>query len=145
MKQFMICMFALIFSAMYAQSQETYSREERKRIKTEQKQMKQLELNDNQGQRIKMINNNYRDAHKQIMQNDLLTQEQKQEQAGLLNKKRVAEIRMIVGPDKEQAFDRLQQNEKEKNQTKEENKDRKMLKAEKEKKQKKSIKGYTYA
>jgi hypothetical protein len=122
---------------MYAQAQETDTRKERKRIKTEQKQMKNLELNDNQGQQIKEINSRYRDAHKQIIQNDALTQEQKQEQIQALNKKRVADIHMIVGKDKEQEFDRIHQNEKEKNKNKEEKIKQKKEKQVKEKKSKK--------
>jgi hypothetical protein len=141
MKQIMLFMLAFLFFNMYAQSQETDTRKERKRIKTEQKQMKNLDLNDNQGQQIKEINSRYRDAHKQIMQNDALTQEQKQEQIQALNKKRVADIHMIVGKDKEQEFDRIHQNEKEKKKVKEEKKNEKMEKPVKEKKEKKSKKG----
>jgi Spy/CpxP family protein refolding chaperone len=124
MKQLLLFMFALVSFSLYAQSQETDSRKERKRIKTEQKQMKTLELNDNQGQQIKDINSRYRDAHKEIMQNDALTQEQKQERIQALNKKRVSDIHMIVGPDKANQFDRIHQNNKTKNQAKQENKNR---------------------
>lgn len=124
MKQVLLFMFAMVCFSLYTQSQETDSRKERKRIKTEQKQMKTLELNDNQGQQIKDINSRYRDAHKQIMQNDALTQQQKQEQIQALNKKRVSDIHMIVGPDKAQQFDRIHQNNNGKNQAKQENKNR---------------------
>lgn len=129
--------FALLFFGLYAEAQEMDTRKERKRIKTEQKQMNQLELNDNQGQQLKEINNNYRDAHKQIMQNDGLTQEQKQEQIQALNKKRVADIHTVAGPDKVKDIERIHKNEKEKKQAKENNNKQKKEKTVKEKKNKK--------
>jgi hypothetical protein len=140
MKQVLLFMFALVSFSLYAQSQETDSRKERKRIKTEEKQMKTLELNDNQGQQIKEINSRYRDAHKEIMQNDALTQEQKQEQIQTLNKKRVNDIHMIVGPDKANQFDRMHQKHNEMNQAKKENKNREKENKMKVKNEKKSRK-----
>lgn len=140
MKSIILFMFAMVSFSLYTQSQDTNAKNERKRIKTEQKQMKTLELNDNQGQQIKDINNRYRDAHKEIMQNDALTQEQKQERIQALNKKRVSDIHVIVGPDKTDQFNRIHQNNKDKNQAKEENKDRKKENKVKIKDEKKSRK-----
>lgn len=114
MKQIMLFTFALLFLSIHASAQEMDTRKERKRIKTEQKQLRQLELNDNQGQQVKEINARYRDAHKRILQNDGLTQQQKQEQIQALNKKRVEEIHGVVGADNKQAFDRILENEKNK-------------------------------
>ena len=114
MKQIMLFTFALLFFSIHASAQEMDTRKERKRIKTEQKQLRQLELNDNQGQQVKEINARYRDAHKRILQNDGLTQQQKQEQIQALNKKRVEEIHGVVGADNKQAFDRILENEKNK-------------------------------
>jgi hypothetical protein len=124
MKQVFVFVFAFLCFSLYSQSQETNSGKERKRIKTEQKQIKRMGLSDNQGRQIKDINNRYRDAHKEIMQNEALTQEQKQERIQALNKNRVSDIHMIVGPDKDQQFDRIRQNNKEKIQAKEEKKNR---------------------
>lgn len=132
MKQIMLFMFALLFFSIHASAQEMDTKKERKRIKNEQKQLRQLELNDNQGQQVKEINARYRDAHKRILQNDGLTQQQKQEQIQALNKKRVEEIHGVVGADKTQAFDRIRENKKNKQHMKEEKKNQR-----KEKKNKK--------
>ena len=61
------------------------TRKEKKRIKQEQRQVKDLNLDRNQGQQIKSINNRYSDEHKAIMQNDALTQQQKQDQIQALD------------------------------------------------------------
>lgn len=144
MKQVMMLVFALLFFGLHTQAQEMDTRKEKKRIRTEQKEMNQLDLNDNQGQQLKEINGIYRDAHKQIMKNDALTQEQKREQAQALNKRRVEEIHTVVGHDKVQEFDRIHKNEKEKKEAKE-NKNKqdkdKTVKEKKEKKEKKGKKG----
>ena len=92
--------FSFLFIGSFAVAQETDVRKEKKRIKQEQRQVKELSLDRNQGQQIKSINNRYRDEHKAIMQNDGLTQQQKQDQIQALNKRRVDDIHNIVGKDK---------------------------------------------
>lgn len=138
MKKLLPLMFTLVCFSLYTQAQETDAGKEWKRIKKEQKQMKTLDLNNNQGQQVKEINSTYRDAHKQIMQNDALTQEQKQERIRALNKKRVSDIHMIVGPDKAKQFEQMHQNNKEKDQAKKQNKNREKENNGKMKKEKKS-------
>jgi hypothetical protein len=144
-------MFTLSFLLIgsYAIAQETDVRKEKKRIKQEQRQVKDLNLDRNQGQQIKSINNRYRDEHKAIMQNDALTQQQKQDQIQALNKRRVQDIHNLVGKDKEKDFDRIQENEKQKmkekgkeksDKVKEKQKEKK-VKEEKVKKEKKNGKG----
>ena len=139
--------FLLIGSFAFAQ--ETNVRKEKKRIKQEERQVRDLDLDRNQGQQVKTINNRYRDEHKAIMQNDALSQQQKQDQIQSLNKRRVQDIHNLVGKDKEKDFDRIQDKEKQKmneeakerkENVKEKQKEKKM-KEDKVKKQKKNGKG----
>lgn len=129
-------MFTLsfLFIGSFAFAQETDVRKEKKRIKQEQRQVKDLNLDRNQGQQIKSINNRYRDEHKAIMQNDALTQQQKQDQIQALNKRRVDDIHNIVGKDKEKDFDRIEENEKQKMKEKDKEKKEKVKEKQKEKK-----------
>ena len=134
MKQVLMFIFSFLFIGSFAVAQETDVRKEKKRIKQEQRQVKELSLDRNQGQQIKSINNRYRDEHKAIMQNDALTQQQKQDQIQALNKRRVDDIHNIVGKDKEKDFDRIQENEKQKMKEKEKEKKDKVKEKQKEKK-----------
>lgn len=129
-------MFTLsfLFMGSFAFAQETDVRKEKKRIKQEQRRVKDLDLDRNQGQQIKSINNRYRDEHKAIIQNDALTQQQKQEQIQALNKRRVDDIHNIVGKDKEKDFDRIRENEKQKMKEKDKENDEKVKEKQKEKK-----------
>ena len=126
--------FLLIGSFAFAQ--ETNVRKEKKRIKQEERQVRDLNLDRNQGQQVKTINNRYRDEHKTIMQNDALSQEQKQDQIQALNKRRVQDIHNLVGKDKEKDFDRIQDNEKQKMKDDAEEKKEKVKEKQKEKKMK---------
>ena len=152
MKQVLTLILSFLFIGSFAVAQETDVRKEKKRIKQEQRQVKNLNLDRNQGQQIKSINNRYRDEHKAIMQNDALTQQQKQDQIQALNKRRVDDIHNIVGKDKEKDFDRIEENEKQKmkekgkeksDKVKEKQKEKKVKeeKVKKEKKEKKNGKG----
>ena len=114
MKQIMLAGIALLFFCSLTSAQEMDIKKERKRIKTEQRHFKQLNLNDQQGQQLQAINRYYRTAHQRIMQNDGLTQQQKQDQIQALNKKRVADIHAVIGKDNIQAYDRIRENEKKK-------------------------------
>lgn len=131
-------MFTLsfLFMGSFAFAQETDVRKEKKRIKQEQRRVKDLDLDRNQGQQIKSINNRYRDEHKAIIQNDALTQQQKQEQIQALNKRRVDDIHNIVGKDKEKDFDRIRENEKQKMKEKDKENNEKVKEKQKEKKEK---------
>jgi hypothetical protein len=134
MKQVIMFVLSFLFIGSYAFAQESDVRKEKKRIKQEQRQVKDLNLDRNQGQQIKSINNRYRDEHKAIMQNDALTQQQKQDQIQALNKRRVDDIHNIVGKDKEKDFDRIQENEKQKMKEKDKEKKDKVKEKQKEKK-----------
>ena len=129
-------MFTLsfLFIGSFAFAQETDVRKEKKRIKQEQRQVKDLNLDRNQGQQIKSINNRYRDEHKAIMQNDALTQQQKQDQIQALNKRRVDDIHNIVGKDKEKDYDRIRENERQKMKDKSKEKEDRVKDKQKEKK-----------
>lgn len=129
-------MFTLsfLFMGSFAFAQETDVRKEKKRIKQEQRRVKDLDLDRNQGQQIKSINNRYRDEHKAIIQNDALSQQQKQEQIQALNKRRVDDIHNIVGKDKEKDFDRIRENEKQKMKEKDKENNEKVKEKQKEKK-----------
>ena len=126
--------FLLIGSFAFAQ--ETNVRKEKKRIKQEERQVRELNLDRNQGQQVKTINNRYRDEHKAIMQNDALSQDQKHDQIQALNKRRVQDIHNLVGKDKEKDFDRIQDNEKQKMKDDAEEKKEKVKEKQKEKKMK---------
>jgi hypothetical protein len=134
MKQVIMFVLSFLFIGSYAFAQESDVRKEKKRIKQEQRQVKDLNLDRNQGQQIKSINNRYRDEHKDIMQNDALSQQQKQDQIQALNKRRVDDIHNIVGKDKEKDFDRIQENEKQKMKEKDKEKKDKVKEKQKEKK-----------
>ncbi len=133
MKQLIMFVGSFLFLGSFAIAQETDVRKEKKRIKQEQRQVKDLNLDRNQGQQIKNINNRYRDEHKAIMQNDALTQQQKQDQIQALNKRRVDDIHKIVGKEKEKDFDRIQENEKQKMKDKAKEKEEKVKEKQKEK------------
>ena len=126
--------FLLIGSFAFAQ--ETNVRKEKKRIKQEERQVRDLNLDRNQGQQVKTINNRYRDEHKAIMQNDALSQDQKHDQIQALNKRRVQDIHNLVGKDKEKDFDRIQDNEKQKMKDDAEEKKEKVKEKQNEKKMK---------
>ena len=100
MKQLIMFSLSFLFISMFAVAQETDYRKEKKRLKQEQKEMRDLNLADNQGEQIKDINDRYKDEHKAISKNDALTQQQKQEQIQALNKRRVDEIHNLIGQDK---------------------------------------------
>lgn len=134
MKQVLMFVFSLFFIGSFAVAQETDVRKEKKRIKQEQKQVKNLNLDRNQGQQIKTINNRYRDEHKAIMQNDALSQEQKREQIQALNKRRVEEIHNLIGQDKAKDYDRIRENENQKMKDKAKEKEEKVKDKQKEKK-----------
>lgn len=152
MKQVLMFILSFLFIGSFAVAQETDVRKEKKRIKQEQRQVKDLNLDRNQGQQIKSINNRYRDEHKAIMQNDALTQQQKQDQIQALNKRRVQDIHNIVGQDKVKDYDRIEENERQKMKDKSKEKEDKVKdrqnekkvkeeKVKKEKKDKKNGKG----
>lgn len=152
MKQVLMFILSFLFIGSFAVAQETDIRKEKKRIKQEQRQVKDLNLDRNQGQQIKSINNRYRDEHKAIMQNDALTQQQKQDQIQALNKRRVQDIHNIVGQDKVKDYDRIEENERQKIKDKAKEKEDKVKdrqnekkvkeeKVKKEKKEKKNGKG----
>lgn len=134
MKQVLMFTLSFLLIGSFAFAQETDVRKEKKRIKQEQRQVKDLDLDRNQGQQIKSINSRYRDEHKAIMQNDALSQQQKQDQIQALNKRRVDDIHNIVGKDKEKDFDRIQENEKQKMKEKDKEKKDKVKEKQKEKK-----------
>ena len=136
MKQVIMFVLSFLFIGSYAFAQETDVRKEKKRIKQEQRQVKDLNLDRNQGRQIKSINSRYRDEHKAIMQNDALSQEQKQDQIQALNKRRVQDIHNLIGQDKAKDFDRIQENEKEKMKDKAKEKQDKVKDKQKEKKEK---------
>lgn len=149
MKQVLMLTLSFLLIGSFAFAQETNVRKEKKRIKQEERQVRDLDLDRNQGQQVKTINNRYRDEHKAIMQNDALSQQQKQDQIQSLNKRRVQDIHNLVGKDKEKDFDRIQDKEKQKmneeakerkENVKEKQKEKKM-KEDKVKKQKKNGKG----
>ena len=149
MKQVIMFILSFLFIGSYAFAQETDVRKEKKRIKQEQRQVKDLNLDRNQGRQIKSINSRYRDEHKAIIQNDALSQEQKHDQIQALNKRRVQDIHNLIGQDKAKDFDRIQENEKQKMKEKAKEKQAKVKdkqkekkeKTEKEKKEKKNGKG----
>ncbi|MBP6688042.1 MAG: hypothetical protein KA160_09300 [Lacibacter sp.] len=141
MKQAIIFSLSFMFISIFAVAQETDFKKEKKRVKQEQKQMKDLNLNDNQGQQIKGINSRYKDEHKAITKNDALTQQQKQEQIQALNKRRVEEIHSLIGQDKAKDWSNMKQNGKEKVKDKAKEKKEKANGKQKEKKEKKNGKG----
>jgi broad specificity phosphatase PhoE len=137
---------------MFAVAQETDFKKEKKRIKQEQKEIRNLNLNDNQGQQVKDINSRYKDEHKAISKNDALTQQQKQEQIQALNKRRVDEIHNLIGQDKAKDWAGMKKNDKNKMKDKAKDKEDKVKdkqrekkvkeeKGKKEKKEKKNGKG----
>ena len=136
MKQLIMFVFSFLFISSFSFAQETDVRKEKKRIKQEQRLLKDINLDRNQGQQIKSINSRYKDEHKAIMQNDALTQQQKQEQMQALNKRRVQDIHNLVGQDKAKDWDRIQENEKEKVKDKAKEKKDKANDEQKEKKEK---------
>lgn len=143
MKQAIIFSLSFMFISIFAVAQETDYKKEKKRIKQEQKEMRDLNLDDNQGQQVKSINDRYKDEHKAITKNDVLTQQQKQDQIQALNKRRVEEIHNLIGQDKVKDWKDMKQNGKEK--AKDKGKDKKdngkEKQKEKEKKEKKNGKG----
>ena len=136
MKQQIMFVLSFLFISSFSFAQETDVRKEKKRIKQEQRLLKDINLDRNQGQQIKSINSRYKDEHKAIMQNDALTQQQKQEQMQALNKRRVQDIHNLVGQDKAKDWDRIQENEKEKVKDKAKEKKDKANDEQKEKKEK---------
>ena len=136
MKQLIMFVLSFLFISSFSFAQETDVRKEKKRIKQEQRLLKDINLDRNQGQQIKSINSRYKDEHKAIMQNDALTQQQKQEQMQALNKRRVQDIHNLVGQDKAKDWDRIQENEKEKVKDKAKEKKDKANDEQKEKKEK---------
>ena len=138
MKQVLMLTLSFLLIGSFAFAQETNVRKEKKRIKQEERQVRDLNLDRNQGQQVKAINNRYRDEHKAIMQNDALTQEQKQDQIQELNKRRVQDIHNLVGKDKENDFDRIQDKEKQKMKDEAKEKKEKVKEKQKEKKNERS-------
>ena len=136
MKKVLMLTLSFLLIGSFAFAQETNVRKEKKRIKQEERQVKDLNLDRNQGQQVKTINNRYRDEHKAIMQNDALSQDQKHDQIQALNKRRVQDIHNLVGKDKEKDFDRIQDNEKQKMKDDAEEKKEKVKEKQKEKKMK---------
>lgn len=134
MKQVLMFILSFFFIGSFAVAQETDVRKEKKRIKQEQRQVKDLNLDRNQGQQIKSINNRYRDEHKAIMQNDALTQQQKQDQIQALNKRRVQDIHNLIGQDKVKDYDRIEENERQKMKDKSKEQEDKVKDKQKEKK-----------
>ena len=141
MKQLILFSLSFLFISIAAVAQETDYKKEKKRIKQEQKEMRDLDLNDNQGEQVKDINERYRDEHKAISKNDALTQEQKREQIQALNKRRVQDIHNIIGQDKAKDWAGTKRNEKNKMKEKMKDKDDKVKDKQKEKKEKKNNKG----
>lgn len=141
MKQAIMFSLSFLFISMFAVAQETDYKKEKKRIKQEQKQMRDLNLNDNQGQQVKDINSRYKVEHKAISKNDALTQEQKREQIQALNKRRVEEIHNLIGQDKAKDWAGMKKNEKNKMKDKAKYKEEKVKEKQKEKKEKKNGKG----
>lgn len=140
MKQLILFSLSFLFISIAAVAQETDYKKEKKRIKQEQKEMRDLDLNDNQGEQVKDINERYRDEHKAISKNDALTQEQKREQIQALNKRRVQDIHNIIGQDKAKDWAGTKKNEKNKMKDKMKDKDDKVKDKQKEKKEKKNNK-----
>ena len=138
MKQLMMFVLSFLVIGSYAFAQETDYKKEKKRIKQEQKQMRDLDLTDNQGDQVKDINERYRDEHKAISKNDALTQEQKREQMQALNKRRVQEIHNVIGEDKTKDWAKGQKNEKNKMKDKAKYKDYNVKDKQKENKEKKN-------
>ena len=136
MKKVLMLTLSFLLIGSFAFAQETNVRKEKKRIKQEERQVRDLNLDRNQGQQVKTINNRYRDEHKAIMQNDALSQDQKHDQIQALNKRRVKDIHNLVGKDKEKDFDRIQDNEKQKMKDDAEEKKEKVKEKQKEKKMK---------
>lgn len=134
MKQVLTFILSFLFIGSFAVAQETDVRKEKKRIKQEQRQVKDLNLDRNQGQQIKSINNRYKDEHKAIMQNDALTQQQKQDQIQALNKRRVQDIHNLIGQDKVKDYDRIEENERQKMKDKSKEQEDKVKDKQKEKK-----------
>ena len=134
MKQLIMFGLSFLFISLTAVAQETDYKKEKKRIKQEQKQMRDLDLTDNQGEQVKDINERYRDEHKAISKNEALTQEQKREQIQALNKRRVQDIHNLIGQDKTKDWAGMKN--KEKNKMKK--KDDKVKDKQKEKKEKKN-------
>ncbi len=143
MKQAIIFSLSFMFISIFAVAQETEYKKEKKRIKQEQKEMQDLNLDDNQGQQLKSINDRYKDEHKAISKNDILTQQQKQDQIQVLNKRRVEEIHTLIGQDKAKDWNNMKQNgrEKVKDKAKDKKDNGKEKQKEKEKKEKKNGKG----
>jgi hypothetical protein len=143
MKQAIIFSLSFMFISIFAVAQETDYKKEKKRIKHEQKEMRDLNLDDNQGQQVKSINDRYKDEHKAITKNDILTQQQKQDQIQALNKRRVEEIHNLIGQDKVKDWKDMKQNGKEKvkDKAKDKKDNGKEKQKEKEKKEKKNGKG----
>jgi hypothetical protein len=141
MKQLIMFSLSFLFISMFAVAQETDFKKEKKRIKQEQKEMRNLNLNDNQGQQVKDINSRYKDEHKAISKNDALTQQQKQEQIQALNKRRVDEIHSLIGQDKAKDWAGMKKNEKTKMKDRAKDKEDKVKDKQKEKKEKKNGKG----
>ncbi|HSK13524.1 MAG TPA: hypothetical protein VK907_09935 [Phnomibacter sp.] len=112
MKKYLIALLAIVFLGVAASAQEMDTKQEKKRIKKEQKQMRQLDMPANQGQEIKRINARYRDEHKRIMKDASLTQEQKQLKVKALNDKRVAEIHAVIGKEKKDEWEGVKKQEK---------------------------------
>lgn len=138
MKQLIMFSLSLLFISIAAVAQETDYKKEKKRIKQEQKQMRDLDLTDNQGDQVKDINERYRDEHKAISKNDALTQAQKREQIQALNKRRVQDIHNIIGEDKTKDWAKGQKHEKNKMKDKAKDKDDKVKDKQKGKKEKKN-------
>ena len=136
MKKVLMLTLSFLLIGSFAFAQETNVRKEKKRIKQEERQVRDLNLDRNQGQQVKTINNRYRDEHKAIMQNDALSQDQKHDQIQALNKRRVQDIHNLVGKDKEKDFDRIQDNEKQKMKDDAEEKKEKVKEKQNEKKMK---------
>ena len=140
MKHAIIFSLSFMFISIFAVAQETDYKKEKKRIKHEQKEMRDLNLDDNQGQQVKSINDRYKDEHKDITKNDVLTQQQKQDQIQALNKRRVEEIHNLIGQDKVKDWKDMKQNGKEKvkDKAKDKKDNGKEKQKEKEKKEKES-------
>lgn len=141
MKQAITFTLSFMFISIFAVAQETDYKKEKKRIKQEQKEMQDLNLDDNQGQQLKSINDRYKDEHKAITKNDVLTQQQKQDQIQVLNKRRVEEIHNLIGQDKAKDWNNMKQNGKEKVKDKAKDKKENGKEKQKEKKEKKNGKG----
>ena len=134
MKQVLMFILSFLFIGSFGVAQETDVRKEKKRIKQEQRQVKDLNLDRNQGQQIKSINNRYKDEHKAIMQNDALSQQQQQDQIQALNKRRVQDIHNLIGQDKVKDYDRIEENERQKMKDKSKEEENRVKDKQKEKK-----------